>query len=106
MFLASVRALGASGWGTRGLPSERNRRYGARSHRLGVRPELRKRLDEVLTIGFADPRHHVYRGCVHLREHEVDELPRLVRDIDEKLSSVVRMRFAAHESAAFQRVEE
>ena len=46
MFLASARALGASGWGTRGLPSERNRRYGARSHRLGVRAELRKRLDK------------------------------------------------------------
>src|SRR3984893_12243583 len=106
MFLASVRALSASGWGTRGLPSERNRRYWARSHRLGVRAQLRKRLDEVLTIGFADPRHHVYRGCVHLREHEVDEPPRLVRDIDEKLSPVVWMRFAAHESAAFQRVEE
>ena len=106
MFLASARALGASGWRTRGLPSERHRRYGARSHRLGVRAELCQRLDKVLTIGFADPRHHVHRGCVHLREHEVDELPRLVRDIDEKLSPVVRMRFAAHESAAFQRVEE
>lgn len=106
MSFASVRALGASGWGTRGLPSERYRRYGARSHGLGVRAELRKRLDEVLTISFADPRRHVYRGCVHLREHEVDVLPRLVRDIDEELPPVDRMRFAAHESAAFQRVEE
>ena len=106
MFLASVRALGASGGGTRGLPSERNRRYGARSHRLGVRAELRQRLDEVLTIGFADPRHRFCRRCVQLREHGVDELPSLVSDIDEKLSPVVRVRFAAHESAAFQRVEE
>ena len=106
MFLASARALVASGWGTRGLPSERHRRSGARSHRLGVRAELRERLDKVLTIDFADPCHRVCGGCVHLRQHEVDELPGLVSDIDEKLSPVVRVRFAAHESAAFQRVEE
>ena len=106
MFLASARALGASGWGTRSFPSERHCRYGARSHRLRVRAELRKRLDKVLTIDLADPRHRVSRGCVHLREHEVDELPSLVSDIDEELSPVVRVRFAAHEPAAFQRVEE
>jgi hypothetical protein len=41
-----------------------------------------------------------------LREHQVHELARLIRDVDEQLSSIVRMRPAAHQPAPFQRVQQ
>lgn len=53
--LRGLRQVILRGWDTHGLPSERHCRYEARCHRLGVRSELRKRLEEVLTIGFARP---------------------------------------------------
>ena len=39
-----------------------NHRYGRAPTGLGVRGAAES-LDEVLTIGFADPRHHVYRAA-------------------------------------------
>jgi hypothetical protein len=59
----------------------------------------------MLTVGFADAVEHFDRGGMHKREHLADQLTRLICDVDEQLSSVVRVRFAAHQSAALEGIE-
>ena len=65
-----------------------------------------ERRDELLALGLGELLDGICGGRVDLWEHPIDEVTRVVAEVDEGLAAVTGMRGALDQSALLERVEQ
>jgi hypothetical protein len=98
--------LGGTRASTYGSTAKSDLRHRARAHCFGISAHPRQGMDELFADGFVHAFQQLQRCGVNDREHEVDQVSSLVGDVHQELAPIVWMGLAAHQPAAFQRVEQ